>query len=141
MTFVSGRGAGVLREFLDRFRRSGGVPTQVTDDVAAELAPLFATLDGLDGEAAVVRDQAARRAADLDSMATLEAERILGDAQLRAEEERRRMVDDACTRATAEVDAILSQAAAQADRIRSAGNARLPTMVAHVISCVEAGGR
>jgi hypothetical protein len=139
MSLVDGRGAGFLREFLDRFRRSGGVPPQVTDELAAELGPLFEALDALDREAAAVRSEAARRNAALRESATREVERILAAGRGDAERERVRVVEGARRAAAAKTGQIRSASAAEADRIRARGRDRIDALVALVVRCVEEG--
>lgn len=139
VSLVDGRGAGFLREFLDRFRRSGGVPPQVTDELAAELGPLFEALDALDREAAAIRSEAATRDAALGESAAREVERILAAGRERADRERVRVVEEARRAAAAKTDEIRLASAAEADRIRAYGRDRIDALAAHVVRCVEGG--
>jgi hypothetical protein len=136
---MEGRGSGFLREFLDRFRRSAGVPAQVTDEVAAELAPLYSALDAIDREAAAIRADAEQRAsADRESV-TDEVDRRLAAGREHAERERIRVVADARRAAEKAADEIVSAGVAEADRIRAQGRARVPVLVVDVVRCVVEG--
>jgi hypothetical protein len=136
---VDGRGSRSLREFLDRFRRPAGVPAQVTDELAAELEPLFAGLDALDREAAAMRAEAARRDAEHRESATREVDAILAAGREQAERARARVAEAARRAAEADADAIRSSAAGEADRIRAQGRSRIQPLVARVLRCVEDG--
>lgn len=133
------RGSRSLREFLDRFRRPAGVPAQVTDELAAELEPLFAGLDALDREAAAIRAEADRRGAEHREAVTRDVDRVLAAGRERAERARTRVVEDAGRAAEVEAAAIRSSATAEADRIRAQGRSRIPSLVAEVLRCVEDG--
>jgi vacuolar-type H+-ATPase subunit H len=133
------RGSWFLREFLDRFRRSAGVPAQVADDLAAELAPLFAVLDAIDRDAAVMRDDAARHAAELRESAAAEADRRLATGHAEAEHERLRVMAEARGAAEAEADAIRSSGTAEAGRIRVQAQGKISVLAARVVRCVVEG--
>lgn len=131
---------GPIGGFLDRFRRSGGVPASVGGDVASELAPVFAALDRLEREAEEfrVRSEAAlaRRAYDAEE----EADEILAEARTRADRERDDALSAGLNAAEVEAAGIVSQGEADAKRIREAGEGRLPGFVAEVLARVlEAG--
>lgn len=136
---MEGRGSRFLREFLDRFRRSAGVPAQVTDEVAAELAPLYIALDAIGREAATVRAGAERRANALRESVTDEVNRRLAAGREHAERERIRVVADARRAAEEAADEIVSAGVAEADRIRAQGRDRVPVLVADVVRCVMEG--
>ncbi len=126
--------------FLERFRRSGGVPAAAGGELAAELAPVFAALDGIEEEAAEIRRRVDVVAAQRAHEAEEQAQGILAGARERANFER----DDALKaggRVTdAEVVSILEQAELDAQQIRTVGEQRLPAFVANVLKRVlEAG--
>ena len=126
--------------FLERFRRSGGVPAAAGGELAAELAPVFVALDGIEEEAAEIRRRTDVVAAQRALEAEERAQGILAEARERANFER----DDALTaggRVTdAEVVSILKQAELDVQQIRTIGEQRLPAFVANVLKRVlEAG--
>lgn len=126
--------------FLERFRRSGGVPPAAGGETAAELAPVFAALDRIEAEVAEIRRRTDAASAQRTREAEEQAQSILAEARQRAGFER----DDALKaggRATdAEVVAILERADRYARRIRKVGEERLPAFLAHVLQRVlEAG--
>jgi vacuolar-type H+-ATPase subunit H len=126
--------------FLERFRGVGGIPAAAGDELAAELAPVFAVLDHLEREAAEIRRRvdlmAARRAHETEE----EAQRIIADARARADSERDDALKAGRKVADAEVVSILEQAELDAKQIGEAGAQRLPTLVADVLERVlEAG--
>lgn len=126
--------------FLERFRRSGGVPAAAADEFAAELAPVFAALDGIEEESAEIRRRTDVVAVRRTHEAEEQAQGILAQARDRANFER----DDALkagSRATdAEVVSILEQAELDVQQIRNVGEQRLPAFTASVLKRVlEAG--
>ena len=136
---TAGPGPRFLRSFLDRFRRVAGVPAAVTDDIAAELAPLFAALDDLETEAAEIERSAAEGAATRAHGATEEIQQILSDAAGQAEAERADGIKAGRRAAEAEAAKIIRAGEIEADRIRHEGRQRLPALVAEVLECVKAG--
>jgi vacuolar-type H+-ATPase subunit H len=127
---------GPIGGFLERFRRLGGVPAAAGGEPAAELAPVFAALDGLEGEAAEIRRrgdaEAARRAHETEE----QAQYILSDARALADSERDDALKAGRRIADAEVVSILEQAELDAQQIRKAGEQRLPALVADVLGRV-----
>jgi vacuolar-type H+-ATPase subunit H len=126
--------------FLERFRRSGGVPAAAGGEFAAELAPVFAALDGIEEEAAGIRRRTHVVAAQRAHEAEEQAQGILAEARERANFER----DDALKaggRVTdVEVVSILEQAELEVEQIRKTGEQRLSAFVANVLERVlEAG--
>jgi vacuolar-type H+-ATPase subunit H len=130
------RPIGPIGGFLERFRRSGGVPASVGGELEAELAPVFVVLDALEREAEELRrlsgSASARHAYDVEE----DAQSILAGARERAESER----DDAFAvglhAADAEAARIVAQAERGAGRIRELGEQRLPHIVAEVLERV-----
>jgi len=136
---TAGTGPRFLRSFLDRFRRVAGVPAAVTDDIAAELAPLFAALGDLEQEAAGIERSAAEGAATRAHGATEEIQQITSDAEGQAEAERADAIKAGRRAAEAEAAKIIRVAEIEAERIRSEGRQRLPALVAEVLECVQEG--
>ena len=136
---TAGTGPRFLRAFLDRFRRHGGVPAAVTDDIGAELGPLFAALDDLEQEAAGAESVAAGRAATRAHDVAEEIQQILSDARGHAEAERADAIKAGRRTAEAEAARIIRVAEIEAERIRREGRRRLPALVAEVLECVGDG--
>ena len=131
-------GAGFLRAILERFRRGGaGVPATVSDDLAAELAALFLSLDAVEADAERIRTAAAQRAAAIADEAQAEVEQILSDARERAEAERVRAITSGRQAADAEIRAIDARADAEAEEISRVGRARIAPLVADILRCVD----
>jgi vacuolar-type H+-ATPase subunit H len=128
-----------LSAFLDRFRRGVAVPAAVADDLSAELAPVFVSLDRLELEVHEIHrlsvehadrriEEARERAGEITATGRDEAKA----ASDRAAEELRR-------RTRKEASAIEAEGQVEADRIRAAAAARVPGLVAEILACVEEG--
>jgi hypothetical protein len=128
-----------LSALLDRFRRGVAVPAAVADDLSAELAPVFASLERFELEAQEIRrlsveraeqqlDETRERAAEVYARWREEAEAASGHA---AQEARRK--------ARAEARALEAAGLAEAERIRAVAAQRIPTLVAEIVACVERG--
>ena len=130
-----------VANILDRFRRGAGVPAVVAEDVAAELAPIFAALDDLDAEAQAVREQALREAEHELAEADARRSEILAMWRERAVRERERVEAD-CQRASEkEVETMLVAAQEEARALRDRGADRLPAMVDEVLTCIRSAAR
>ena len=125
---------GPLAGFLERFRRSAGVPASVGGDLEAELAALFVSLDRFDEEAAGIRRRAEVSAARVAAEAAQEADEIVADAGVRAGFERDDVLQSRLRATDAEVAAILARAEAEVKRVGEVGDERLPALVADVLS-------
>ncbi len=126
---------------LERFRRGAGVPSAAADDVAAELAPLFAALDEIEEEAERRREAArARGRAYLDD-ASEEAHGIVAAYRDRAEAVHRRAVERSRGAAEEQSRALVADAERHARDIQARGEERLPQLVAAVVACVREGAR
>lgn len=134
-------GAGFLRAILERFRKGAGVPATVSDDLAAELAPLFLALDSIEAEAEIIRISALRRATAIADEAQSEIEQIVSDAKEQAEAERAEAIKAGRRAVAAETRAIEAAAADEAAEIGRIGRARIAPLVADVLDCVEASPR
>ncbi|HXV57939.1 MAG TPA: hypothetical protein VD704_08725 [Gaiellaceae bacterium] len=126
-----------VNTILDRFRRAAAVPAAAGDELARELAPLFAALDGIEQKGEKLRVQAERAAERRLAGARADAARIEAAARKEAESERVRAEVAARRAAAAESEAVLARAEADAGRIREAGAARIPPLVAEVVACVR----
>jgi len=86
-----------LNTLLDRFRRGVAVPAAAGDDLAAELAPVFASLERFEEEAAEVARSSARRAEDRLAEGREQVARISATWRETAEAERTGRVEPAST--------------------------------------------
>jgi hypothetical protein len=128
-----------VNTILDRFRRAAAVPAAAGDELARELAPLFAALDAIEEEGDALRAQAARAAEQRLAAARAEAAEIATAARKKAEEVRRRAEIDVRQASTAQSEALLAAADTEARRIRKAGAQRIPALVREVVACVKGG--
>lgn len=124
---------GPIAGFLERFRRSAGVPAAVGGEAATELAPVFAVLDEIEQEVAALRERseaaAARRLHDADE----EAQQIVTEGREHAAAERDEALRAGLQAADVEADAILRRAGVDAAAIRKTGEERVPALVAEVL--------
>ena len=127
---------GPIAGFLERFRRSAGVPAAVGGEAATELAPVFAALDEIEQEVTALREHsdaaAARRLHDADE----KAQRIVAEGHERATAERDEALKAGLQAAEVEADAILRRAERDATAIRKNGEERLPALVTEVLTRV-----
>ena len=130
-----------LSSLLDRFRRGVGVPAAASDDVAAELAPIFASLDAFDAEADAVRRAAAEQAEERLAAGLEQVARISEGWRPRAEAARARAAARHRRRAQREAAALEARGRAEADRIRNRASRRMPQLVAEIVACVERSAR
>ncbi len=132
--FAAGQGpVGPIGSFLDRFRRSAGVPASVGEDASAELASVFLVLDEIEREVAASRVQSETTASERLREAEEEAERIVAEGRARAESERDDALKAGLRAVDAETVAILRRAEADAERIRRTGGQRLARFVDEVL--------
>jgi hypothetical protein len=126
---------------LDRFRRAAAVPAGVGDDLARELAPVFAALDEI--EEACDRVRASAAASAERRVAKARAEVAAGSARCREAAEAARAEAEAERRRTLEREALelRREAEVEARRIRAQGAARLGELVDSVVACVRAEAR
>jgi hypothetical protein len=75
---------------LERFRRPAAVPEAASEELDAELMPVFAALDEIEAEASRMREDAEHEATRRIDAAAVQAEEILARWQRRAEAERAR---------------------------------------------------
>jgi vacuolar-type H+-ATPase subunit H len=124
---------GPIAGFLERFRRAGGVPTAATEDLASELAPVFAALDALEREAAELHSRSEAGRARLEHDSNEEVERIMAEARWRADAERADALKAALRAADGEAAALVKQGELDAQEIRERGAKRVPGIVATVV--------
>lgn len=137
---VAGQGPiGPIGGFLERFRRTPGMPARVGDEAAVELAPVFAVLDAFEREAQELRDRSGRMAAQRLHEAREEAAALAAEAQDRADFERGDALKAGLRAADVETAEILAQGEADARAISARGQERLPELVAEVVARVRGG--
>jgi len=130
-----------LSALLDRFRRGVAVPAAVGDDLAAELAPVFASLDRFEDEARALRRASAERAERRLEEAREQAATISEGWRAAAEAERAHAADKRRNRSREEALAVEAEGRAEADRIRAKAADRVPALVSEIVACVERGAR
>jgi hypothetical protein len=127
---------GPIGGFLERFRRTGGVPAAVGDEALIELAPVFAALDEIEREVATLRDRSREAAARHAREAEEEAEMLMAEARNRAEAEREDAYLAGLRAADAEAARIVEAATRAAHTIEREGRERLPRLVEAVLETV-----
>ena len=136
-TFVARHGPiGPIGGFLERFRRTGGVPAAVGGEATTELAVVFAALDEIEREVEELRERSQVAAARYVHEAEDEVEMILAEARARAESEREDAFLAGVRAADAEAARVVAAAEDAARRIRKTGEERLPGVVAAVLTRV-----
>lgn len=132
-------GQSPIGGFLERFRRTSGMPARMGDEAAVELAPVFAALDSFEREAQELRHGAERMAAQRLHEAREEAAALAADARERAGFERGDALKAGLRAADVETAEILARGEAEARVIRRRGEERLPELVAEVVERVREG--
>jgi flagellar biosynthesis/type III secretory pathway protein FliH len=128
-----------LNTLLDRFRRGVAVPAAAGDDLAAELAPVFASLERFEEEAAELARSSARRAEERLAEGQEQVARISAGWRATAEAERARAAEERRQRAHEEAAALEEQGRVQAERVRTRASERLPELVVAIVARVERG--
>ena len=128
-----------LSALLDRFRRGVAVPAAVGDDLAAELAPVFASLERFEMEAQEVRRASVERAEERLAEGRERAALVSAGWRETAEAARTRAAQERQRRSREEALAIEAESRAEADRIRDEAALRIPELVAEIVACVEGG--
>lgn len=121
-----------VRGILGRFKPAGApgpstgaaVPADRAAERAAELQPLFASLEVVEAEARVIRCRAVQEAAAIRDEARRRAETIVGEAVGRAAIEQDRSEHQARAAAEESCAALVDQARARAESLRA--RARTP---------------
>jgi flagellar biosynthesis/type III secretory pathway protein FliH len=127
---------GPIGAFLERFRRTGGVPATVGEQARTELEPVFAALDEIEREVEELRNRSVAAAARHAREAEEEAEMVLAEARSRAEAEREDAYLAGLRAADAEASRILHAARLRADAIEREGRARLPRLIQDALARV-----
>jgi hypothetical protein len=130
-----------VSSLLDRFRRGVAVPAAAGDDLAAELAPVFASLEAFEAEADAVRRASAQQAEEQLRAGLENVARVSEDWRARAEAERAQAAEGWRLRAHEEISALEERGRVEADRIRQRAARRTPELVAEIVACVARGPR
>jgi vacuolar-type H+-ATPase subunit H len=140
-----------LSDVLHRFRRfrappgpparAVGVPSTPGEEIAAELAPLFAELDVIEAEARALREAAETEADEELRDARERAAQIMATAREHVDAERERALALRRSATQSETAELASAAAAEAAAIRKEGEERLPRLLDAVLSCIEETSR
>jgi hypothetical protein len=115
------------------------VPAAVGDDLVAELAPVFASLEQFEREARELRRISAERAEKRLTEGRERAGEISASWRQAAEAERSRAAEERRRRSREAALAIEEEGRAEAERIRASASARTPALVAEIAACVERG--
>ncbi len=126
-----------LRDFLDRFRPAGapgatartGVPVDRSRELAAEVGPVLALLDGVGAERERIILQARRDAGQVMAAARTEAAAITADAGQRAQAARDEAARRVLARAKDEAVSTVASAVREAARTRELAQQRMPSLV------------
>ncbi|WP_149179706.1 hypothetical protein [Streptomyces sp. TRM49041] len=134
-----------FRDFLARFRPAaspgraapGGVPTDRSAELRAELAPPLSRLEQAEAEARAIRERADAAAASLRHEAERQAEAIAAEAREEARRVRTRTAERVLRAAQDEASALLAAAEREALAVRDRGRARTPVLVERVLALVR----
>jgi hypothetical protein len=128
-----------LNTLLDRFRRGVAVPAAAGDDLAAELAPVFASLERFEQEAEELAHASARQAEERLAKGRERAAQISAGWRELAERERATAAGERRRRAGEEAAALEARGRVDAERVRERAAGRTPELVALIVGCIESG--
>ncbi|MGA2392357.1 MAG: hypothetical protein ABSH03_03275 [Candidatus Lustribacter sp.] len=115
---------------------TAGVPVDRRSELEAELAPVFAALEGAQREAQTLTAQAQADAERMRADATDRARRRVDDARAAAAADQAATATEQLERAQAEAGRIVAAGAAEADRIDRAVQAGAPPLVSELVGRV-----
>jgi vacuolar-type H+-ATPase subunit H len=135
------------REFLERFRPAGapgaagraGVPADLARELAVEVEPVLALLDGTYAECEQIIAAARQEVDRIAAAAHAETLRISQEADRLARMARDEAARDVLARARAEASAAAEMADQQAAQIRRLAKRRLPELVSTAVGLVRGG--
>ena len=131
-------GVRPVSTILDRFRRAAAVPAGVADDLARELAPVFAALDAIEEDCRRAHAEAVAAAERRVAAARADAAVVSARGRERAEAVRAAAEAERRRAREAEAQALRADSEAEAARIREEGADRIPALVAAVVDCIRA---
>jgi hypothetical protein len=135
------------RDFLDRFRPAGapgpaaraGVPADRAAELAAEVEPVLALLDGTYAECQQIIAAARQEADRITAEAQAHVAAIGQEAGRQARTARDQAAAEVLTQARVQAQAATADASRQALQISRLAGRRLPVLVAAAAGLVEAG--
>jgi vacuolar-type H+-ATPase subunit H len=134
------------RDFLDRFRPAGapgparaGVPADRARELASELEPVLALLDGTYAECQQMLETARREAHRITAQAQAGVAEIGQEAARQARIARDEAAAEVLAQARAEASEAAADASQQAVQIRRLAQRRLPVLAARAAGLVQAG--
>ncbi len=134
------------RDFLDRFRPAGapgparaGVPADRAAELAAEVEPVLALLDGTNAECQQIIAAAQQEADRITARAQAEVAAIGQEAGRQARAAQDEAAAQVLAQAREQAQAATADAGLQARRIRRLAERRLPVLVAAAAGLVRAG--
>lgn len=130
-----------VASILDRFRRTAGVPAAAAEDVAGELAPVFAALERVEAEAQALQEAAAEEARRVLATAEARAAEIRAEWRERAQAEYERAASESQGASVGDIEAVEVEAREEARRLRRLGERRMAGLVEDVVACVRAAAR
>jgi len=136
----------MLQEWLRRFQQAGvpgspataGVPLDRTAGLESELRPLLAQLDAAERRTKAVEEQFDLRGQKLIADATTRAQQLIAEAHVSAEAERDHAIRDRRAAAAREREDLLSEARAEADRVRRQSARELADLAGEAVALVLA---
>ncbi|MEU2750031.1 hypothetical protein ABZ613_27900 [Streptomyces collinus] len=134
-----------FRDFLTRFRPAaspgraapGGVPSDRSAELRAELSPPLALLEQAEAEARALRERADTAAASCLRDAQRQAEQIVAEARQEADRVRASTAEEVLRAAEAEVAALLAEAEREAAAVRDRARSRMPGLADGVVALVR----
>ena len=131
-----------LREVLSRFRPAGvagaatgaAVPADRTADRDAELAPVFASLDGTEAEVREIRARAVQKADAIRADAERHAQELLRNALARAPLERERAAQQTRLETDEYCAAVLERSTVRVESIRRQAESRIRVLVERTVA-------
>lgn len=138
-----------LQELLRRFRHAwappgpalarAATPVDVAARLRAELEPVLAAIAEIQQRAEALRAEGEERAGELLDRATRDAEQAVRKAEREAPLARAAAVETTHRGVEAEITSAVAQGRAEADRIATQTNERLPELLTAIRECVQKG--
>jgi hypothetical protein len=130
-----------VASILDRFRRAAGVPAAAVDDIAVELAPVFAALEQVEAEAQTIHASAVEQARQILAEAETRAATLRAAWDERARAEYARAESEFEHASHTELEAVEVEARRETERLRRQGRLRMAEFVEDVVACVRGAAR
>jgi Skp family chaperone for outer membrane proteins len=130
-----------VASILDRFRRAAGVPAAAVDDIAAEVAPVFAALEQVEAEAQTILASAVEQARHIRADAEARAATLHAACDERARAEYARAESESEHASHTRLEAVEVEARQEAELLRREGRLRMAELVEEVVACVRGAAR